>query len=96
MAKDPFSICIKLGGNIISWVLAFIALRSVANLKINNFFGCPVNKLMSDTARGESGAHAGFKLILSFVGDQYRMTFNNIDEFVLLGMSMQQRRFSAG
>ena len=69
MRKDPLPICIKFGDNIISRVLAFITPRAVANFKVNDFFSCPVNKLMSDTTGRESGTHAGFKLMLSFVGN---------------------------
>src|SRR5690242_19415815 len=78
-------------------VAAFVAGRSVSHFEIDNLFLGLVDQSVAVASAGfEASAHTRRESGSTLVGVQGWMSLQNVDELVLLGMSMTQRRYRLG
>lgn len=81
---------------VVAGIAALVAGGAVADLEIDDVARRPVDQMMRDARRREARAHARREVDLARVGDERRRAFQNIDELVLLRVSMQQRGLASG
>src|SRR5579863_3652125 len=74
---------------------AFIAGRAISDLEIDDISRRAIDELMRDAGGGKAGAHAGRQRDLALIGDESRMTFDDVDELVLPAVTMQEGGFAA-
>src|SRR5262245_15766940 len=81
------------GDEIIIGIGCAVAGRAIADLEIDDVLVPVIDEMMPvPGSRLEPRAHAGLQLCLTFVRDQDRMTVDDVDELILLGMRMTERR----
>ena len=78
---------------IIIGITAFVASRSIPRFEIHHVFRRFIDQMMPVAGTGlESGAHAGVERGAAFVGDECGAALQDVNEFVLLGVRVAQRR----
>ena len=79
------------GFEVVIWIASFVSQRSVSDFQIHDFLSCFVYQAVSVTcACLEAGTHSRRELGSSFVGVQRRPTLEDIDELILLGVSVSK------
>src|SRR6266542_2036226 len=82
---------------VIVWVAAFVARRSVSHFKVDNLFLGFVDQSMAIArARLEPNTHARREPGSTFVGVKRWVPLQDVDELVLLGVSVAQRGHRPG
>src|SRR6185437_15255694 len=83
-------------GEIVIGIDHNLARRAVADFEINHLARTAIHELVRVPAAGaETGAVAGLHRGFAGIGDQYRLALDDIDELVLLGVMMADRRHRA-
>jgi len=90
MQEDPLPIGAKSSLEIVVGIEDFISLAAIANLEVEDLALGPVDEVVCPTGRWKSGAHAGAKQCLAFIRHEGRFAFQNIDEFVLPAVPVQE------
>src|SRR5215470_8026909 len=81
------------GHEIVVGISRRIASRPIADLEIDNVDRGSIDEVMPVAGAGfEAGAHARLERGLAAIGDERRTAFEDVDELVLLGMCVPERR----
>ena len=91
MGKPPLSVIPHRGLDIVSWIGDGIASDSIADLNHEDVMVSTVFEMMCGTVGLEASAHTWFQDQFAGIGDQSWFTSDDIDEFILLAMTVMQR-----
>jgi hypothetical protein len=92
VGEMPFAV-LEIGLNIIVRVRPLVSGSSIADLDIDDDFGCIVYQVMCVTGAGlKASAHARRELGIAFVSSQRGMAAEDVDELVLFGVTVAKGR----
>lgn len=86
----PFS------NEIIFRIFAAIGIAAITNLKVADIFRTAIDQVMSHFVRTKPDAHSRGELIFALIGTKGRTTLEDVDEFLLIRVAVQQGRLHAG
>src|SRR5262245_720387 len=90
--KNPLALRAERGLKVILGIGHLVARRSVADLQKNDFLVGAIDQLMCRSAGRKAETHPGREMLLAVVGHQHSLTLEDVDEFVLLAVPVEESR----
>ena len=94
VSEPPFAVATHDRTNVVRRIAHFVACRAIPYLQEDHAGRCPVDELVGCAAGGKADAHPWCQRRFTFIRDQCRRAVEDVDEFILLAVTMKEGRLT--